>query len=95
MNNGIHALLPQKCFQSIRLAQINDAKETLRNCVSMASRQIVSDYDRVTFFLKEVSRVRADVTGSASDENFSQAPSSVTNASVRRPAPRARLRGTR
>jgi putative ABC transport system ATP-binding protein len=45
----------------------------------MTSGQIVGDDDRVTLFREEISRVRADITSSASNEDFSQAPPSVTN----------------
>lgn len=46
----------------------------------MTSGQIVGDDDRVTLFREEISRMRADITSSASNENSSQAPPSVTNA---------------
>ena len=79
MDDSVDALVPEKRCQPIRFTEIDDAKETFRNGLLMSSEHVVRDYHRVTYLLEKISRMRADVTGPAGDQNFSQAFPSVTN----------------
>ncbi len=70
--------------QLVRFVQVNLAQYGWWHCLPVTAFQVIDHNDRMAALLEKISGMRADVSGAAGDEYFSQASSSVAE----RPKPR-------